>query len=341
MPRNLNLSRSYRTNYVEFRDLLKYYKNSTELKAVDLNFCYNLGWTTRLSRMIPYDSLKSLRVLSVKIKLCDLLELVNSLALQELAFTLVDDNSINTKGKTTFEGLQAIQMITIELKCHMNQIFVNLMNNFVNVQRLELFSSNKFHFKLNLQQFTHKFIKLEELLTHGCVHIGLEAAYSYLTKLKLFSFTINLNHLNLDIIENIKSIKNKHLLKHFDYAISHEPENMSPVNGLIEINNKLSDLCDLNFLKSLESFKLRKAINFGCLLTNIAPLKLQFDLNCNLTTLDLKEIHIHSTESICKLIAQLNCKFFHKIEILKSSNFFHKSFTKFVFTNMLSGMRRV
>jgi hypothetical protein len=274
--------------------------------------------------MISFDSLKSLRILSIKIKLGDLFDMVNSLELEELAFTLVEDNSINTKGKTTFKGFQAIQMITIELKCHMNQMLVNLMNNFVNVESLSLFSPNKFHLSLNLQQFTHKFIKLEELSTHGCVYIGLEAAHSYLTKLKYFYFTINLNNLNSNMIENIKFIKMKHPIKHFDFEISNEPANtMSPVNGLIEINNKLNDLCNLNFIKNLESFKLRKSMNFGCLLTNIAPLKFQFDFNCYLITLDLKEIHIHSTESICKLIAQLNCRFFIKSKIFyNNSNLF-------------------
>ena len=83
-----------------------------------------------------------------------------------------------------------------------------------------------------------------------------------------------------------------------------------PAEELVDLElNGVAKWLENEFVCQLESFKLSTADNCECVLKTVRPFALSPCVESRLRTIDLKGIHVHATESICELLADLKCEF--------------------------------
>jgi len=267
---------------------------------------------------VPFQSLKKLNLLSVNINLADLISLVNNNTnLKEIAFTMTNDI-----GKTIdLRALNKIHTATIDITnlCETsNQIVIlkTLLNSFVECKNLEIFSEKNYNLYFGFDELENKFTKLESFICSGKIWqsynsnttgLNLNLAEEILINrcLPLFNFNLKLNHTSINI-DKIRELKQRNNFKSFELNLTRYSFDLATtriINNQFEIDNYLNDLCTGDFLVSLESFKVRRGIKCECVLNTITPFRIE--TGSLLNTLDLKEIHIHSSDSICMQLANL------------------------------------
>lgn len=235
----------------------------------------------------------------VKIEIGDLTKLVNVLKLNEIAFTLPETHG----SKSELKRFNEIENISIEIRTCVNKCLIDLMNNFTACKKLELFSNKRLNLSLNFEVFSHQFKNLKALIGSGSVYFNI----ADILQKKLESFNLKVHNNSLNIIETIQSLKQSHKFKNLELNLTRDSFpllNVSQVNEQIEIDHLTSEL----LTNDLEEFKLTRPLRFDCVLNSVRSFKIS-NSKWNLKTLDLKDIHIHSSESICEMLANLksNC----------------------------------
>ena len=124
-------------------------------QSLNLNFCYNLTWksVSTLMKKLKFKLLTHLDIISIKIDFNDILKLVNSNKLKEISFSL-NESSGADKDKD-LNGFSQIETIRIDLNVITHLLF-DLLDSFINVNRLEIFSSKPFFrskLKFNFNKF--------------------------------------------------------------------------------------------------------------------------------------------------------------------------------------------
>lgn len=246
--------------------------------------------------------------MSVKINLSDLLSLANNNQLNEIAFTMPQ----KLTGKENLKGFNRIRTISMELVKIDSSILMDLFDNFESCQNLELFSETRLILDLNFDNLENKFADLISFIGSGKVyfHIVTESK-DILTQLledrqlKEFHFNIYLKFSSPDKVERVLKQTS---FKEFEYNLTNDSFDLRRINRVdnqCEIDNFVTELCTESFLSNLVSFKLKRALDCECMLNTIET----FKLGTSLKTLDLKAIHIHSTDSICQTLANLKSNF--------------------------------
>lgn len=281
------LSDCYNLKANDFKEYAKFFDDPNQIEILNLNFCYNLTWksVSTLMKKLKFKLLTHLDIISIKIDFNDILKLVNSNKLKEISFSL-NESSGADKDKD-LNGFSQIETIRIDLNV-ITQLLFDLLDSFINVNRLEIFSSKPFfrsRLKFYFNKFKNPFSKLKELvvLPSSSILFDYNEVRQIVQRLKKFSISFNLtdNH-----FENI----NLNEIKHFGTIINK-----------IEIDNLLENVnFDVN--NHLETLQLKESSNIECILNKI-PFKIENLIHLN--TLDFRDIHIHSTDSICKLLSNL------------------------------------
>ncbi len=312
----VDLSRCYQLKLRDLKELLKNFIKISSLASLNLNFCTHLTWNRTLG---SFQSLAKLNLISVNIQLADLISLVNSNSnLKEIAFTMPGD-----LGKTTdlgcFKKIHSVSIDITNLFESRNQtpILKKLLNSFVECRNIEIFSEKKLHLDFSLDQLENKLTKLESFICSGKIWQRYSSSTTVLNlaeelllnrPLVLFHFNLQLNPTSINV-EKIRELQQRNNFKRLELNLtrySFDLTRTSVVNNQFEIDNFLIDLCSGAFLSGLDSFKIMRGSKCECVLNTVSPFR--FDTGSSLVTLDLKQIHIHSTDSICKQLASLTRK---------------------------------
>ncbi len=308
----MNLTKCYQIKQIDFKNLLKYFKRISQIEKIFLNYCGNLTWTNGL-RSLKFESLHTFDILSVKIDFVNLLDVVNNLKLKEIAFSLPVDIVLKKKNSIDFNGFSNIEDISIELRAPVCENFYDMLDHFLAVKQLELFAKIKINLNFSFDSFKHQFRSLKSFVASGNIYFTENTIFNSLRSLKDFHVNIYYNCLNFNFYDQIKTL-NEHLkLKNFKVNITNEfsyENNSQQVirKQRVEIDDFFDTLCSQNFIRNLEKFELSRSIRFECLLTSISNFKSQLRDNLFLKTVDFRDIHLHSSESICQTLANLECK---------------------------------
>lgn len=281
--------------------------------------------------------------MSIKISTPDLIGLVTSCCrLQEIAFTVPETYTSGEKYKSysrgksytsadNLKGFNQIKTISLEFKPGFDRlIFENLMDNFRACEHLEFYSKDEITVR------THKQLpEMTSFASSGNVYLTITELADFLgllDKVQFFSLNVrkvnNLNRMyaksvNFFRVENLKDFAIRSKLKRFHYHFERGDLNFlqnreNTKEELIDLElNGVTKLMESDFLFHLQSFKLSTADNCECVLKTVKPFALQSSASSNLKAIDLKDIHIHSTDSVCELLAELK----RKLNIVRYSNY--------------------
>jgi hypothetical protein len=327
------LSFCYRIDADELKCFLrKYYKNKGLVDYFNLNFCLNLARKSNnsLKRQIDlskFSNLNELHAINFAFDLEDLSALTsNSPHLKSLSFALasekvVDNNSkLKTKPSTSklnLDGFKTIDSIRVEFKSRAVGLFLDLLGNyFTNVTSLEFYSipdESKFRLKFNNENFPlGGYTRLEELVL-GTSNLSFDLADNLLIstacRLKRFHLNVTIDQkssaklsslvgtairiekigLNLDV--DLAFIRNSNLV------LDKNPYDLD------EIVREHMMLLEAHFSK-LDQILVSMVV-WPSVINNLSTLALS---SCeNLSKLEISSIHVHSDESICKIISSLKC----------------------------------
>lgn len=264
---------------------------------MNLNFCYNFIWKSiKTSENLNLTSLTNLNLLSIDIHFSDILKIVNlnKSSLKEISFSY--DGTLPTTTTDYLNNFSGIEILTIDLietsriDLNLHTSLLSLFNKCLNLKRLEIFSSKprttRSNYLFSFNKFTNnKFQYLNELIldTTSKISVCSGELNEILKRLKLFSLTfngdnqwlINAND-NLNRIKHLCLNNNDDLLSSFQSIANNKLETIC----FIQQTNSIIFTCSLDYFKSMPYLKI----------------------------LDLKHVHLHSTESICYLIStNLKC----------------------------------
>lgn len=326
--RKADFSKCYNLEDKDLKNCLKYYEDKLEsLEIFNINFCYNLFSHRRkveLGSLIPIDRLKCLtefHALTIKFELKDLINLVNTHTFKSLSLTVPSHQSLDNLRDDYFKGFNNIEDICVEFNLVSYRLFQKLGNSFVNVKKLEIyFNDNRSHiFGFSFKQFpTNKFEKLEYLIMGSdSIYSGLNDAlkdnFEIISRLK--GFHINFTHetflktFNPNLVNIIDNLHTKIGSVQLKLTLAYLDKNYTDYNtGLYPGDETFKQFMDYYFLNrsriNLSKINLDCNINYPSYLTQIP-----FDLAKNgtlLQHLDFSNIHIHSTDSICKILSEMN-----------------------------------
>jgi hypothetical protein len=324
--RKLDLSKCYKFELANFKDVLKYYCKPIIVEYINLNFCLNLVKQSNKLNLNRFKNLTHLDILSLELDLENLLDIVKKQNLKSISFSLPNDALIKYFDllQYNFEPFKNIESITIEFNPISSNLLTSIMNCMINVKKLELYQNNASGLlTFNPNMFKHKFEKLTDLVI-GTDNIFFDFDINFFSKLDYFNLIIKAsNHLMLfNDLNRLNFLKDKTDHCKFRYHITSANESMERISYcdnkviLYNIDNHIQNYFDTklesNFIKKIINIELNSN-KLSCMLTS-----LPFYVNIlkNLVKLDLRSIHIHSNLSICKLLGD-NSKSFLLIYLFK------------------------
>lgn len=319
--RECNLENCSTLDYENFKKILKFYKaKEFFVEKLNTNFCVNLCRHTSLKRIInetlcKITSLAQLDLINTtsansQLDFFDLGKLFNSCKhLKHLSFNLGPNLDISDHKMVHSDKLEYLR---VEFKSSSVQTLIKFLTNCcLNVTHLELYSCyDESAFSLNLTSHNfphHKLSKLSHLVT-GTNNITLslnQYMFDLINKLDTFSLNISVDKSNNYLSELISNQKVVKCDLNFGIDLTYLRSNNIVLNtNPYVLDDLVKDYFALDFENKLNSFKLYILI-WPCILSKI---DLNFDTTKYLNKIDFSSIHIHSKESICKLLSSLNGK---------------------------------
>lgn len=290
------------------------------VQKININFCLNLCRHTSLKRIInetlcKITSLTELDLFNTtpsnnQLDFLDLGKLVHSCkSLKHLSFNLSQNlDTLNHK----MVSMDTLEYLRVEFKSSSVQTLLKLLSTHCsNLTHLELYSSydeSEFNLNLTCQTFLqYKLNKLTHLVT-GTNNITLSLnkhLFDLINKLSSFSLNVSLDTAKNYLIDLINSKKIYTCDLNFGIDLNFLRSNNIVLNtNPYVLDDLVKDYFSLDFADKLSSIKLYIQI-WPCILSTV-------NLNLNsikyLKKIDFSYIHIHSKDSICKLISSLNGK---------------------------------
>ena len=315
----------------DLKSILKHYtKPQLALEQFDVSFCLHLNRhkLTNYIRFSKYKNLKELHALSINLEMDDIVKIVSQLNLRSLSLTLPVVGSETLKsGEYNLESFAKIESMVVQFKIPSFELFAYLMDSLLSLARLEIYfvEARQHKFKFNFQKFqTNKFSRLKELIfgtSNTFLHINDEEECARLVdQLEHFNLNIDIDNSNVlhdgGLIEHkfmsglLSKIKNVNLILK-NYQSNSQFSAQLNEHSLLVIDDYLQELYASNIITQKLNDKLHRIqLNIDrlpCLLESCDSISLASA--ANLYELDLREIHLHSTHSVCKILADLSCNF--------------------------------
>ena len=307
--RKCNLAQCRFLSVNNFRKILKYFHSPAHtLEVLDLNL---LGaykqqrFTLKSLKVASFQALKEFHALSINMAVQDIVDIVTDTNMHTISFTIQQKNR---EEKCNFECFSKIERILVEFKTNSveSEVFLALMNSLVNVLSLELYwsSRNGQKYLFDFRKFRNKFTKLRELTLQTSIYLMLVSyGLTFVNNLDRFNVNIDLEAESNDLLSSLiqkTAAVNMRVKRRFvdgsNYVFLNEIDSF-----LIE--PKIRDA----FYEKLHKIEFLKDIGLsGGQLTSTSFSNLS--MARHLSVLDIRRVHLHSSESVCQILATLDCK---------------------------------
>jgi hypothetical protein len=272
--------------------------------------------STNLLSLQKFHNLVELHVLGAKLTVESLFKLVNTnpnLTTVSLSLLMVDLKGYH-KRNLDFSGFNRIRTAILEFKVSTHQLFIDVVNALDSVANLEIYFTEKYSkYNFNLREFANQFKSLTRLVfgTRN-IHLQLVESKEEIKLLKLLSqlsmFKLNFNEslmrghvISQQILHLVSALKFTQVDINFNLFLSSQ---MNTLFGLFETH----DLAMYRLPPLYASFLHSVVFNTNKLPCICMGLPRQFFQSSTLTAIDLSNLHIHSTESICEMLSGLTSK---------------------------------
>jgi hypothetical protein len=263
-----------------------------------------------------FHNLVELHVLGAKLAVESLFKLVNNnpnLTSVSFSLLIVDSKGYN-KRNLDFTGFNRIKSVILEFKCSTHQLFVDVVNSLNNVTNFEIYFTEKYSkYNFNLREFTNQFKSLTKLVfgTHN-IHLqpaNIEEEKKMLSMIaRLTMFKLNFNEslmrghvISQQILHLVSTLKFTQVEINFNLFLSSQ---LNTLFGLFETHDLAMYRLPPLYAALLHSV----AFNTNKLPCICMQVPQQFFQSPNLTKIDLSNLHIHSTESVCGMFSNLSSK---------------------------------
>jgi len=273
--------------------------------------------STNLAALQKFRHLVEIHALGAKLTIETLLKLVNTNPnLTNVSFSLL---MVDLKGyhkrNFDFSGFNKIKSVTLEFKVSTHQLFIDVVNALNNVANLEMYFTEKYSkYNFHLSEFTNQFKSLNRLI-FGTRNIHLQLVESVEEK-KLLGFLSQLTHFKLNLNESL--MRGHVISQQILHLVSALKFTKVDINFNLFLSSQLNTLFGLFETYDLAMFRLpplyAASLHSVAFNTNKLPcicmgLPQQFFQSPNLTAIDLSNLHIHSTQSVCQMLSNLTSKF--------------------------------
>ncbi len=289
----------------------KFYFNLNGIETLNLNFCYSFQWKWIVNQN-NFKSLTHLHLIGIYTSFENIILVTKSNQLKEISFSVdLNDKPFIFQNNDKLDNLPGaiykdlnsfskISTICIDLISTSSSLTF-LLNSFNNVSRLEIFSlkpsNSSFNFSFN--GLSNPFTNLSELIISETSNIIFNLAEIDKIKSKLKKYCLPILASDISMCNNLN-------LKGIKRLRTRIPS--GSMTAMSEINNiYLDSQFDENLF---ESFELTKSSKVPVIFKSI-PFKL--DHAIHLKTLDLRNVHFHTSKSICKILSKL--KFIQHLHI--------------------------
>ncbi len=314
----------------QFKNLLKLlYKNREELEVINLNFCFlnskksELNLKNLFGDVSLYKSLIELDAINLEFDLDEIEQLVKIKTLKSLSFGLKDSSKTNFRKDLSFEKLEQIRIcFRLATKSVFYKLFKMILSNKIkNIEvyfidciikhnRLESMSEFELDGNFLKRNLKEKSFSIERMLFNEKCFLSNELTIltSLLDKISDFKFSmpIDTDNSTQNLLEFLSKIRK---VTHFEANINLDriryTAETQVLNGILIGDSYLNENYSNLFNSKLASISLHSSSKIPIMLKNIDATLTECKF---ITTLDLRKVHIHVTNSLCKELANMKSK---------------------------------